>query len=429
MSDLAGAEALRHRASSVLARAWFQLAAGLFLAVLMPVLVRYEAYPGIPTPGSAWNTIFGVVLALAGGFYALRQVTRFPGVRATSYVVPCFTATYGFALVAFFFLRLDYTRSLFLASFTICVIWFFLAMMLTRLRTRASFAVIPMGSVARLTEVESADFHDLAAPEFPARPVDALVADFHADLPGKWEHFIADWVLAGRPVYHVKHALETLTGRVDIEHLSENSFGTLQPAPGYRKIKAGLDILVALLLLPAFALLTLVVGVAIALDSPGPIFFRQERVGYRGRVFRVYKFRTMAHVSHTGGDARQNAMTLNEDPRITRLGRFLRRSRIDEIPQLLNIVKGEMSWIGPRPEAKALSNWYEGELPFYRYRHIVRPGITGWAQVNQGHVVEMHDVLGKLHYDFYYIKYFSPWLDAFVAIRTVWIMLRGLGAR
>jgi lipopolysaccharide/colanic/teichoic acid biosynthesis glycosyltransferase len=265
----------------------------------------------------------------------------------------------------------------------------------------------------------------------PTKAPEALIADFQSDLPAEWERFIADWVVGGRPAYHAKHAMETLTGRVDIEHLSENSFGSLEPAMGYRKIKRVLDILVALLLLPAFVLLTLIVGVAIWFDSPGPVFFRQERVGYRGRTFKMIKFRTMKHGSPATapGGQRQAAMTQAQDPRITRLGHFLRRSRIDEIPQLLNILKGEMSWIGPRPEARALSSWYEEELPFYRYRHIVRPGITGWAQVNQGHVVEMHDVLGKLHYDFYYIKYFSPWLDAFISIRTLWIMARGIGAR
>ncbi|TIP99650.1 MAG: sugar transferase, partial [Mesorhizobium sp.] len=117
------------------------------------------------------------------------------------------------------------------------------------------------------------------------------------------------------------------------------------------------------------------------------------------------------------------------DTRITRLGQFLRKSRIDELPQAINILRGEMSWIGPRPEALVLSKWYEAELPFYRYRHIVRPGITGWAQVNQGHVAAVDDVLEKLHYDFYYIKNFSPWLDVLIVFRTIRTMLTGFGAR
>jgi lipopolysaccharide/colanic/teichoic acid biosynthesis glycosyltransferase len=128
-------------------------------------------------------------------------------------------------------------------------------------------------------------------------------------------------------------------------------------------------------------------------------------------------------------DLRVGAQTLDDDPRITRIGHFLRRSRIDELPQIINILKGEMSWIGPRPEAEALSQWYEAELPFYRYRHIVPPGITGWAQVNQGHVFEIDQVMSKLQYDFYYIKNFSPWLDALIAAKTIPTMINGFGSR
>ena len=122
-------------------------------------------------------------------------------------------------------------------------------------------------------------------------------------------------------------------------------------------------------------------------------------------------------------------MTKDGDNRITPFGRFLRRYRVDETPQIFNILKGEMSWIGPRPEAVTLSKWYEEELAFYPYRHVVRPGISGWAQVNQGHVTSPREVLGKLHYDFFYIKYLSPWLDLLIAIRTFRTVLRGFGAR
>ena len=107
----------------------------------------------------------------------------------------------------------------------------------------------------------------------------------------------------------------------------------------------------------------------------------------------------------------------------------LRNLRLDELPQILNILAWQMSWIGPRPEAALLSTWYTKEIPFYRYRHVVKPGITGWAQVNQGHVAEVKDVHRKLHYDFYYIKYFSPWLDVLIVFRTVKTMLSGFGAR
>jgi lipopolysaccharide/colanic/teichoic acid biosynthesis glycosyltransferase len=156
--------------------------------------------------------------------------------------------------------------------------------------------------------------------------------------------------------------------------------------------------------------------------------FRQRRLGLSGKPIMVAKFRTM-RVLDAGEDERGSAMTGHEDDRITRIGAFLRRSRIDELPQILNILKGEMSWIGPRPEALVLSSWYVGEIPFYRYRHVVRPGISGWAQVNQGHVAHVDEVHEKLQYDFFYIKYFSPWLDLLILFRTVKTMATGFGSK
>jgi lipopolysaccharide/colanic/teichoic acid biosynthesis glycosyltransferase len=154
------------------------------------------------------------------------------------------------------------------------------------------------------------------------------------------------------------------------------------------------------------------------------VLFRQTRMGFRGKPFTIYKFRTMTVDAETG-----HRFTEENDPRISRLGRVLRRYRIDELPQIINILAGEMSWIGPRPESIALAEWYESQIPFYSYRHIVRPGITGWAQVNQGNVAMITAATAKLYYDFYYIKHLSPWIELLIAARTVRIVLTGFGAR
>ena len=149
-------------------------------------------------------------------------------------------------------------------------------------------------------------------------------------------------------------------------------------------------------------------------------------MGHRGVPFEVLKFRTM---HHRAAGEESDPITRDGDARVTRVGRVLRRLRIDELPQLWNVLKGEMSLIGPRPEAVELSEWYERELPFYAYRHIVRPGITGWAQINQGHVVALDDVLVKLQFDFYYIKNFSAWIDILILMRTVVTVLSGFGSK
>jgi lipopolysaccharide/colanic/teichoic acid biosynthesis glycosyltransferase len=121
--------------------------------------------------------------------------------------------------------------------------------------------------------------------------------------------------------------------------------------------------------------------------------------------------------------------TEDDDPRITRVGRFIRKYRIDELPQIWNIIRGDMSWIGPRPEAISLAEWYAKDIPFYIYRHAVRPGISGWAQVNQGNVAKLDAAAVKLQYDFFYIKNFSPWLDILIFVKTIRTILTGFGSK
>ncbi|MEO6247556.1 MAG: sugar transferase [Sphingomicrobium sp.] len=230
-------------------------------------------------------------------------------------------------------------------------------------------------------------------------------------------------------VYQVKQLSESLTGRVEIEHFRENSFGSLMPARGYFHFKELADLSFSVLILPIALPLMAMVALAILIEG-GPVFFHQRRVGYSGRPIDVLKFRTMVPLDRRApADERREAMTADGDARITRVGAFLRRTRIDELPQIWNVLKGQMSWIGPRPEAEVLSVWYTGEIPFYRYRHVVKPGISGWAAVNQGHVADVNDVHRKLQFDFYYIKYFSPWLDLLIVFRTIKTMLTGFGSR
>src|SRR4030095_6889860 len=228
-------------------------------------------------------------------------------------------------------------------------------------------------------------------------------------MPREWEALLADAAVDGRMVYQVKQLYESLTGRVEIDHLQENSFGSLVPARGYFHLKSLPEPVAAVAVLPVALSVMAGIALAIKLDSPGPVLFRQRRIGRAGAYFDMLKFRTMAH--RRPGDGIDEVITSDGDPRITRIGARLRRSRLDELPQVFNILAGQMSWIGPRPEAEVLSAYYTGQIPFYRYRHVVRPGISGWAQVNQGHVASVEEVDDKLKYDFYYVKYFSAWLD------------------
>jgi len=405
-----------------------QLAGALAFAVLLPYQIGYGTYDGTPPPQNLENVIVGCSLAILTAHYFFRRLVFFPGTRASSYILPVFTAAYGAVLTIFFFFRLDYSTKLFLSSFVLCLGWYYAGHILALRKRSRRLAIIPTATARKLVDLPGVEWTILQ--DQPQRlDFDGLVADFRADLSQGWERFIAEQAIGGVPVYHIKQIEESLTGMVDIEHLSENNFGSLIPGRAYIQIKQviefGLAIIVGVALLPALAL----VAVAIKLDSKGPILFRQARIGYGGRIFTVFKFRSMVVPTAAAADERDHAMTRDDDSRVTRVGRILRRSRIDELPQLLNILLGDMSLIGPRPEALVLSSWYEREIPFYRYRHIVRPGISGWAQVNQGHVTGVNDVHAKLKYDFYYIKYFSPWLDILIVLRTMKTIFTGFGVR
>lgn len=389
----------------------------------------------ILNPNALGSVNFRVTIIAAGvahvvGYFAYRRFDIFPGLAATGAILPTFLLSYGATLTVILLLRLDYSRVQLVISVLSSVGWYLALDLVGRYLNPYRLAVVPGGQTSELQEMPNVSWSRLEAPVSSLPHVQGVVVDLRGDLSEEWERFIADCALSGMPVYHVKQVQESLTGRVAIEHLSENTLGSLNPNQAFLVVKQAGDWLGALALLVILSPVLALTAIAIRLDSPGPALFRQERLGYRGKVFTAYKFRTMRHeAGREFKDDKDRAMTRDGDVRVTRIGAYLRRTRIDELPQILNILKGEMSWIGPRPEALPLSEWYQAELPFYSYRHIVRPGITGWAQVNQGHVTALDDALEKLHYDFYYIKNFSPWLDFVVLIKTLVIVVTGFGAR
>jgi lipopolysaccharide/colanic/teichoic acid biosynthesis glycosyltransferase len=250
-----------------------------------------------------------------------------------------------------------------------------------------------------------------------------IVFDRSRERTEVWDRLFSRAVLRNIPVYDLSQLREMVMGRVQLQSRPVEVFGYLRPSQPYLRVKRVIDTAVAVfalvVLLPLLALLV----VLIRLDSPGPGIFRQSRVGYQGRRFTCYKLRTMRKGS--GG----LAYTEEGDPRITRIGRHLRKWRLDELPQVVNIIKGEMSWIGPRPEAVSLARQYERAIPNYAYRHAVRPGISGWAAVHQGNVALEDAVTVKLEYDFYYLKNFSVSLDFLTLLMSIRTIITGFGHR
>ncbi|HLO15122.1 MAG TPA: exopolysaccharide biosynthesis polyprenyl glycosylphosphotransferase [Anaerolineales bacterium] len=218
---------------------------------------------------------------------------------------------------------------------------------------------------------------------------------------------------------------ERLYQRVPVEHMNRRwALYMMQNRPVFNRtelaIKRLSDLVMLLMALPILLLVLLPIALAIKLESPGPAFYRQKRCGRGGEIFTIYKFRTMYVDAEKDGKARWAS---KGDPRISRVGRFLRKARLDEVPQLLNVLRGEMSIVGPRPERPELVEQLEKVIPFYRMRHLVKPGITGWAQINYDYGQSVHDALVKLQYDFYYVRYWSIWLDLYTLFRTVGVVL------
>ncbi|MEM0985503.1 MAG: sugar transferase [Pseudomonadota bacterium] len=420
---------VRQSAATFLSRIRTQLLGGVLLGILVPgfSITGLSTLPtGVPVVD---NSMVGAFCALLVGFMMFRKVTALPGASAILSVIPAFVMSYGLIIVLFFLLRLEYSRFLFLVSFGSVAAWFMVLLVAVSRLQRPTMAYVPLGAALGLRRIPSVRWIEVTAPEkiVPGHSMPLVVDLNSSELSEAWERTLADEALAGRPIFNAKPLSESLSGRVQIEHLSENTFGHLAIDTIYAPAKRYIDVIFAAFALVFFLPLMLLVAAAIRIDSRGPAIFRQVRMGHGGRTFTVYKFRSM-RLQPEGRD-KQGDMTLSDDHRITRVGRFIRMTRLDELPQIVNILRGEMSWIGPRPEALRLSEWYEAEIPFYKYRHIVRPGITGWAQVKQGHVVDVDDVKEKLEYDLYYIKHFSVWMDLLIALKTVQVMVTGHGAK
>jgi exopolysaccharide biosynthesis polyprenyl glycosylphosphotransferase len=311
-----------------------------------------------------------------------------------------------------------------LAASVVALVWLVLGRWLKHLLFRPRLAIEPDAVRPEVLHSKDVDWQMLSSPSLPAMAIDGLVANRESSNPD-WQRFHTQCELSGLPVYHGPVVSEQLTGRVSLERLSSGHMTDMRPHPVYALFKRGFDLATVIVTAPLIGPLILLIGLAIRVDSPGPMFFTQQRVGQGGRAFRMVKFRSMrTDAEHAGAQ-----FAAEGDHRITRVGRMIRRLRIDELPQFWNVFKGDMSIIGPRPEQVDFVERFESSIPFYGYRHLVKPGISGWAQVTQGYADSEAGTRDKLEYDLYYAKHCSFWLDMLIGIRTFRILITGDGAR
>lgn len=406
--------------------AWIDASLGFVFCVVLPIPLYATVGPFSKEFGAAELTIVATAVAYMVVWYCGRRLDAFP--RATlqgnmGYVAPIAVLTYAVVATLLLLLRLDYSRFQLFGSGILTVMWMATVAQLRSRYLVRNYAVIPKASIAMMPDLLACRWLDFDEVQNRRMRVDAIVADLSLELSEAQLEALADAAISGVPVLDRRYIVESLTGRTPLSGLTPNEFGALLPSRQYLVVRRVVELVLTVAALPLLILVLGVIGAIVRYDSPGPVFFVQSRVGRRRRVFSMVKFRTMYH------GVQGPSFTKTGDPRITRVGHFLRRCRLDELPQIFNILRGEMSWVGPRPEALSLEKGYVRDIEHFALRGIVRPGLTGWAQINQGYAHEADAMRSKLEYDLYYLKHCSLWLDLVIVLRTFAVVFRGTGAR
>ena len=379
------------------------------------------------------NSVIASSTALLLSLIAIDRFTQFPGQCSVVTVLPTLLASGLLAGLVLFFFRLPYSIYYLMFSAVVGVLFCFVSQIALRAVTRVTIGYVPVGRYKSLLTIKNVYWTELSKCyqiESPRdMPFNAVVADLSDDgLCIEWERLLAEIALQGTPVYNVLQVSESLTGRLPIKHIYENNLGSLLPSQSYLSIKRVLDTAFIVMSAPLVVPIVLVVALVIKWESRrdnGSIIFTQQRIGQGGKLFTMYKFRSMIASAEVAGAQ----MASKDDMRVTKFGSFIRKTRLDELPQFINVLKGDMSLIGPRPEQLSFVRQFNETIPFYRYRHIVKPGISGWAQVMHGYVSDEDETKVKLEHDFFYIKNFSLTLDLLIVIKTIQTMVTGFGAR
>lgn len=337
------------------------------------------------------------------------------------------------ALILFFALKHQtYSRGAVLLAATLTTLWFWISKRISEKQEKLLLLFLNSDITEELHAELAKQSYLLtrhielihcAAPNDVLSDCDgALVSDVRA-LTEQQKSLLAQIKKRHIRLYSVAAIAESLTGRKSSQEL-RNPLWQPDGNPVYDTVKRLVDLGIVIMTAPGWIFLGFLVAIFIKIDSNGPILFQQTRTGLHGHPFRIWKFRTM--ISHPDAPAQ---FAQANDKRITRLGYFLRKSRLDEIPQLVNVLLGHMSLIGPRPEQHSFVDDFATTIPSYPYRHLVRPGITGWAQVMQGYAASQEETEVKLSYDLYYVSHYSLALDLLIVTKTIRTVLTGFGAR
>jgi lipopolysaccharide/colanic/teichoic acid biosynthesis glycosyltransferase len=413
----------RRSFSGLATLAWHLL--GLVVLCIFGVITRElwgQDWLALLANGKTVN-IYLVLLAYIVMAWVSRNLDTFAGMGALSMIFANGGLIYLGVLATIAITRVPYERSYVVLSFLLSVAWVWFAHQGLR-RSRPRMGLVPGGFAAEVQKQPEVEWVLLDG-SVPTQTLEGVVLDFHHLRQPRAAQLVSDMALRGIPIYHAAIAYEQITGRVALEHFSEQTWQALRLPLIYPIFKRLMDLLLVLLSLPLTLPLMLAVALLIRLDSPGPALFWQRRTGLRGKPFQMLKFRSMyQHVGDSG-----SPFVTPGDSRVTRMGRILRLLRLNELPQLWNVFRGEMSLIGPRPEQLILTERYQNTLPLYMQRYRVRPGLTGWAQTMQGYAASDKEIEIKLTFDLYYVKHLSLWLDLLIFWRTFSSLISGFGGR
>jgi lipopolysaccharide/colanic/teichoic acid biosynthesis glycosyltransferase len=343
--------------------------------------------------------------------------------NVTEQVLPMWFSITILMAVAFLAFRLEYSTVFLGITWPAGLIMLIVMGRLLSDRSRLVIGVLPGVDTSI---IEGHQVVELDGSDVPEGKLDLVIATRRGMEDAKFAGMLSALVGKKVPVLPAQSYREQISGRVDQNHVDAGDLMQLRRYRRYMMIKRLSDIIMASLGLIIFSPLMVTVAVLIRVETSGPAIFVQKRVGEGGREFRMYKFRSMIKDAEKSGAKFATAV---DDTRITRLGHVIRKLRVDELPQLINVVTGSMSMIGPRPEQKAFADDLEKQIPLYPIRYAVRPGITGWAQVMYGPANDVSSSDARLSYDLFYIKNLSWMMDMVIFFKTIKTIFTGFGAR
>lgn len=358
-----------------------------------------------------------------------------PAAERTSMLLVTTVTPFLLLMLGFALLQQPYSRGAVLLVYVLSTMWFVAGDWLRKRSHTQRLVCLDPGIADQLSAwcgKGGLSSHDIELHPLPTSAADAVellafdgvVLDRRVAASTERSQLLGKLKLSHMRLYSMEAVAELLSGRkmLPAEH---DELWELDGNPAYDVAKRAMDVLMVLATAPLWLGVCAAVGLAVRLSSSGPVLFSQMRVGRNGRPFRLWKFRSMRHQADDSPARFAHA----NDERITSVGRFIRRWRLDELPQLYNVLLGHMSLVGPRPEQLTFVEAFATRIPAYTYRHLVRPGLTGWAQMQQGYADSEQGAAIKLSYDLYYVAHYSMALDLLILYKTVRIVLSGFGAR